>query len=476
MAYDAGDIGVLKRARTSSHGAGALASVPRPRSRWKTRVALPLVILGAAIGLLVYSAREVLTPVVYVWVVPVVALPGGGASSSAGSSGGGAGAQQVLAQAPGWIEADPFPITVPALADGVIEGVLVLEGETVRQGQVVARLVAEDARLAVAEAEAELAVMQAGAEEARAALSAAEERAAEVTDEVTRKRALVEAGGVSEGEFARLEIRLRSMEQDVGAARAAVRAAEAAVRRHEVLCDEARLRLARTEIVSPVGGVVQARLVQPGMRIGMPPSPGATGDSGAVLRLYDPARLQVRVEVALADAAKVGLGTQAQIVTEAIPGKEFKGRVTRMVHEANIQRNTVQVKVAIEDPSPLLKPEMLTRVRFMGAGAAAGGSDPGAGAGPASSGADLRLIVPAAALFDRAGDRAQAWVVESGTGRSGPVAAQRDVLLGGSGEGGDVEVREGLRPGDRLIVDAPGELRPGVRVKVLGERSESQRN
>ena len=57
------------------------------------------------------------------------------------------------------------------------------------------------------------------------------------------------------------------------------------------------------------------------------------GMSGAVVRLYDPARLQVRVDVPLVDAAKVGVGTAAQITTEALPNVVFRGSVTRVVHE-----------------------------------------------------------------------------------------------------------------------------------------------
>ncbi len=468
MSESGADLGVLRRGTGPARAGDARIAIPRPRSRWKTRIALPLLILGAAAALLLYAAREVLTPAVDVWVVPVVARPGG-APGVGGDGAAAAPAQRIVAQAPGWIEADPFPITVPALTDGVIEEVLVLEGEAVEKGQVVARLVADDAQLAAEASDAELEAMKAELVRATAALAAAEGRAAEVRDEVERKRALVEVGGVSEGQYARLGIRLRAMEQEVDAARAAVRSAEAAVRRHEVLCAEARLRLSRTEIVSPAAGIVQARLVEPGMRVGMPPASGSVGDTGAVVRLYDPVRLQVRAEVALADAAKIGLGTPAEIVTEALPDQVFKGKVTRLVHEANIQRNTVQVKVAIEDPTALLKPEMLTRVRFTGAGA--GDASGAAANGGAAVRSDLRLIVPRAALFGREGERARAWVVESGGGRRSAVAVQRDIVLGAAVGEGDIEVREGLRPGDRLIVDAPSGLREGVRVRVLGEKS-----
>jgi multidrug efflux pump subunit AcrA (membrane-fusion protein) len=64
-------------------------------------------------------------------------------------------------QAPGWLEADPFYTACSALADGVIESIDVLEGERVEAGQVVARLVAEDAQIALRRAEADLAAAEA---------------------------------------------------------------------------------------------------------------------------------------------------------------------------------------------------------------------------------------------------------------------------------------------------------------------------
>jgi len=250
------------------------AAVPRPPIRWKTRVLLPFAILVAAAGLLGYAARSALWPSIDVWVVPVVAKPVvGGAAAPAGGHGGprsGAPGQgQILVQAPGWVEPSPYAINVPALTEGVVKEVLVLEGQSVMEGQPVARLIDEDAKLVLLRAEAELVERRAEGTKAEAELAAAVSRVNEVKDEVDRKRGLVQAGGISEGQFARLELRLASMNKEIEAARAAVNAAGAAVNTHEVLCTEARLALERTEVRAPASGVVLSRLVEPGSRISM---------------------------------------------------------------------------------------------------------------------------------------------------------------------------------------------------------------
>jgi len=445
----------------------AASTVARPPSRWKTRVLFPLVLIAALGSVLGYAARSALRPAVGVWVAPVVALPRAPADTAGASS---AGAPPViLAQAPGWIEADPYFVIVPALTGGVVKEVLVLEGQPVEAGQVVARLIDDDARLEVRRLSAELAARAAEVERAKAARDAALARAQEVRDEVQRKRDLVEAGGISEGQFARLELRLQSMERDAAAAKSEVTVAEAAERMHRVACEIAELALERTEIRSPSAGVVVSRLVEPGSRVLMA-SPGSEPASmpGAIVRLYNPLKLQSRVDVPLADFAKLGVGTRAEVLTETLPGRVFGGAITRIVNEADIQRNTVQVKVAIKDPDPALKPEMLTKVRFL---SAPGTPPSGAGGSPGGvRDASTRLLVPRGSLRAGAGSRASVWLIDQSSAADGPVARSREVETAPSSGEAFVEIVGGLQPGDRLVIDAPAGLSDGSHVKVLGER------
>ena len=73
-------------------------------------------------------------------------------------------------------------------------------------------------------------------------------------------------------------------------------------------------------------------------------------NSAQAVRLYDPARLQVHVDVPLADAGKVSVGQRANIVVGVLPDRTFEGEIARIVPQADIRRNTLQVKVRIADP------------------------------------------------------------------------------------------------------------------------------
>lgn len=189
--------------------------------------------------------------------------------------------------------------------------------------------------------------------------------------------------------------------------------------------------------------------------------------AGAVVRLYDPTKLQVRVDVPLADAAKVGIGTVAEITTETLPNDTFWGTVSRIVHEANIQRNSVQYKVSINDPSPLLKPEMLCRVRFHVRSTRTQG-DGQANAVNGSDASGLQLFLPSDALINRQENSAQVWVAENQSSMLGAAAVLREVVLGGQ-DGKDTVILSGVKPGDRVIVNPPSNLKNGTRVRIVGE-------
>jgi multidrug efflux pump subunit AcrA (membrane-fusion protein) len=481
-------------------GAPGRAVAPPARRVW-SRVGVPAGIVAAALGLLAYAARETLRAAVPVRVAPVVLRPaapagaaGSGDDAPAGSGGGGHGAHGAAAgggagglgsagggvvQAPGWVEAEPHDVAVPALAEGVVESLLVLEGDAVEAGQVVARLVAEDAVLARRQAEASLANARAEAARAEAAVAVARARADEAADALRRREEVTVRGAVAEGDVVSARLKAAAERAEVRAAEAMAERARAEVALAEVALAEAELRLSRMEVRSPRRGVVLARLVVPGQRLML------TADdpmAGVVVRVYDPSRLQARVDIPLADAGRVAVGDAAEVTTEALPGRVFAGRVTRFVHEANVQKNTVQVKVSIENPAPELKPEMLVSARVRtGSGARAGavGGSPAAGVGAegaegAMGGGDGGgggiVLAPRAGVVEVQGERGWAWVVD----RSASAARKRAVRLGRA-EGAWVEVLEGLRPGDRVIVGAPPGLAEGARVRAHEAEDEAWR-
>ncbi|MGA1780148.1 MAG: efflux RND transporter periplasmic adaptor subunit, partial [Planctomycetota bacterium] len=188
---------------------------------------------------------------------------------------------------------------------------------------------------------------------------------------------------------------------------------------------------------------------------GSPVSSHGAGEATPIAILYDPARLQVRVDIPLADAAGVGRGQAAEVQVSALPDRTFRGRISRLVHEADLQKNTVEVKVAIEDPIPLLKPEMLARVRLL-AGEGGGGM----------TATRERVFAPRDLA---ASGEAALWVITNRVDGRG-TASRRGIEWGAARlrdaagrEWG--EVTSGLLPGDILIENPPPDLEEGAGVE-----------
>ncbi len=242
-------------------------------------------------------------------------------------------------------------------------------------------------------------------------------------------------------------------------ARAAVTAAEAAAAQARAARDEAQLRLERMVIRAPISGFVQRRLKAPGDKVmlGMDDP-----HSSHIAHLYDPEKLQARVDVPLADAAQIFAGQECEVVVEALPDVTFAGEVTRITHEADVQKNTLQVKVRVIDPSPVLRPEMLTRVKFLPAGRASGSA-----AAPAE---DQPVLVPEAAI-EGSGGSARVWVVRDRRSGAGVVRAAPVSII--STSDGWAKVRGVLRPGDLLAMEPAG-LEDGERVRMRDAAEEDR--
>ncbi|MDW8263392.1 MAG: HlyD family efflux transporter periplasmic adaptor subunit [Phycisphaerales bacterium] len=495
--------------------------IPMPAYPWKVRILLPA---GVVLGLLLalgWSTREALLPATEVRVVPVVLRPVVSAApvnSSLETSQPG-GAAGVVAQAAGWIEPDPYATAITALTDGVVREVLVLEGQPVRAGDIVARLIDEDAFLAFKRAEAELAARRAEltaaqrqwdhpverrrsvataeamVEETRcelrkleADIAVEQARVRELEDLVARLEQAVASRASGEQELAAARFKLEAQRATVRATEArgpvlqallqqrvaeaeaasenarlrieewrALEAAKAAVAQAEIALSEADLRLRRTEVRSPCDGVIMSLLAEPGAKLllGMD-SP----DSAYVARVYDPARLQVRVDVPLADAHKVGVGSPAEVSVDALPGRRLAGVVTRIVNEADVTKNTLQFKVRLLEVADGLKPQMLARVQFLPR--PAGG---GAGTQPSKASAVTSHMpfVPEA-LLRRDGGAAFVLVADRREG----VAVRQRVEVTEHRVDGWVAVSSGVAAGDDLIAEPAG-LKPGSRIRIVGE-------
>jgi hypothetical protein len=156
--------------------------------------------------------------------------------------------------------------------------------------------------------------------------------------------------------------------------------------------------------------------------------------------------------VKLEDVPRVRKGAAVEIET-ASSEDVLRGRVLQPTSAASVQKNTLEVKVALIDPPPTVRPEMLVKATFLA---------------PQTDAADpekrtQRIFVPES-LVRRADGGVHVWIVDSG-GR----AVRREITLGNAPSGSLVEVRDGLDLTTKLIASDPASLDSGEPVEVTGE-------
>jgi Cu(I)/Ag(I) efflux system membrane fusion protein len=187
---------------------------------------------------------------------------------------------------------------------------------------------------------------------------------------------------------------------------------------------------------SPVTGVVMLKNVISGQMV-------KAGQE--MLRLTDLSKIWVIADVAEQDIGSVKIGAPAKVTFRAFPDRAFEGHVTFVLHELEMATRTAKVRIEVANPEHQIKHEMFADVEI------------DAGAGDAS-----RLAVPASAVID-SGTR-QVVIVDRGEGRFEP----RPVSLGLRGDG-FVEIREGLKAGERVVttanflIDAESNLRAALK-------------
>jgi RND family efflux transporter MFP subunit len=231
-------------------------------------------------------------------------------------------------------------------------------------------------------------------------------------------------------------------------------AAAARVDEARIALAEAKLRLDRMTVRAPVDGRVYQLVAYPGTTLvgGMGPVPNADGST--VVTMYRPEMLQVRSDVRFDNIPQVSLGQPVLINNPAL-AKPISGKVLFVSSEANIQKNTLEVKVALDEPTAVFKPEMLVDVTYLA---------PKPAETAATAETKTRLYVPQQLVL-RDGESSYVWAADQSSARARKVA----VTLGAAAPGGLVEVTGGLTVGSRIISRGYESLGDGGRITVVSE-------
>ena len=227
--------------------------------------------------------------------------------------------------------------------------------------------------------------------------------------EYNRLKALYEAGGLSKSDLDAIEM--------------AYKVSKTA---YENLLENSIL-------TSPIDGVITARNYDVGDMYAM---------SAPLFTVEQIKPVKLLVAVSESDYSKIKKGDDAVITADAVPGKTFYGKVTRLYPTVDPATRTVTVEVQVANNYNTLRPGMFTRVKL-------------------NFGTNKSVVIPDVAVVKQQGSGERfVYVLNSdGTVNYQPVVLGRRL-------GAEYEVLEGIQDGAKVVTGGQLRLKDGIKVVV----------
>jgi membrane fusion protein, multidrug efflux system len=302
----------------------------------------------------------------------------------------------------GTLKADE-EVIVSSEVDGIVKNIKVEEGTAVSQGTLLAEINQIDYVL--------------DEKRSDAALKQAQANLANVKAEYQRKESLFKEELITKQQFDDISTRVTLAEADLSRAKASL--------------DTSRERLSRTKIYSPLRGMVKEKKVSAGdyVRTGSP-----------LFQLIKIDQLKLTFTVSEKDIAGLKIGQDVAFTVDSFPDKKFKGRLNLIYPNVEERTRTLQAEAIIPNANRLLKPGLFVKALIY------------------TGVQHDSVVAPLTALmYDNS--TISVFVVE------GNVAHPRTVKTGNK-HGEDIEIIEGLKEKEQIVIVGQNNLSEGVKVNV----------
>ena len=213
----------------------------------------------------------------------------------------------------------------PDISGEIVE-LQVKEGDSVRRGQVLAKIYADIYSTQRNQAAAEVNRQQAMVDNSKAQLESLKSALELAKNTFARQKQLLAEKIISTAEFEQAQNTLQAAQANFNAALQNIRSGEAGIAGSRASLDRANKDLSRTAVLSPMSGVVSLLNVKAGERV-----VGNSMMAGTeMMRIADMSLIEVQVEVGENDIPKVKLGDSALVEVDAYNNRKFKGLVTQI--------------------------------------------------------------------------------------------------------------------------------------------------
>lgn len=291
---------------------------------------------------------------------------------------------------------------------GKIARIHVEEGDRVKNGQLLAELDTRATRLQLRQAEAALAVAEANYKDA--------ERNKERMDRLLKEKA------VSEQQYEKIKL--------------AFEAAEAQLRQAKASLDLAQHSLDVSLMKAPFSGVIASKNAEVGDVIN--PMMGGFSPASGVLTLMDFSRVKIEIDASHQDIVLIEKGQSALLRVTAFPERIFQGKVTLVNLTADPLTKKFKVEISVDNPDLVLRPNTFGEVTLE------------------VSTHENVLVIPQKAVLEQK----YVFVV-----REDNIAERKEITLGLQNSD-RIEVVQGLKEGDLVVVEGNYGLEDGAKLDI----------
>ncbi len=353
---------------------------------------------------------------------------------------------QASVQYTGTIEPYQVVTVYPRVA-GQLTDYSIYVGDRITAGQTIANLSANELLTEVSEAQAETETMGTALEvsrmevlEQKNAIKQIEADLAYLGKKLDRFALLVAEGAIAQDDYDLVESEVQSKKANLAEAKVKLSRLEAKVVNDQAKIQQAQTKVATastmsnyTEIKSPITGIVQERIMDPGMVV----QPGM-----GILQIGDYSRIRLQANVAQQDAVNIRLGSP---ITAKIFGTDLtiKGQVSSIFPQTNSETRTVTVESIVNNPSGKLLSGQFIDMEII------------------TQSQPYAITVPQSAVITFE-DSPAVWVVVEDT-------ARRQKVKLGMISGNRIQVTQGLQRGDVVITTGHHKLIENSLVKVVNE-------
>ena len=318
---------------------------------------------------------------------------------------------------------------VSTKATGRLEFLGVQEGSIVKAGDVLARIENKDVNATLDQAQANLRASKANLEQGMAEMRDAESNLRRSEDLALKNFISSSTLDSAKARFDKARAVVASLNGAIGVAEANVRAANVSVE--------------QTLIRAPFDGVVLTKNANVGDII--TPFSSAADSKGAVVNMADMDTLEVEADVSETSISKISVGQSVEIQLDAFPDIRLLGTVSRTVPTVDRSKATLLVKITFAERDKRVLPDMSAKVSFL--------------TRPLKPEERKSVTAVQATAVTQRDGKDVVFLIDNNIVKLTPITV--------IGKVGDLSQISGVKPGDKVVLNATEKLKDGATVAII---------